>query len=79
MTGDWDDRPVKDGGCLLGSGGFGVVFRGSMGGTDVAVKKLNAVSQQRSEIMFYLLWLTEKVDRFHVSATCILLLNERRQ
>uniref|UniRef100_A0A8C1V7L7 Interleukin-1 receptor-associated kinase 4 n=1 Tax=Cyprinus carpio TaxID=7962 RepID=A0A8C1V7L7_CYPCA len=36
MTGGWDDRPVKDGGCLLGTGGFGVVFRGSMGGTDVA-------------------------------------------
>lgn len=55
MTGDWDDRPVSDGGCRLGAGGFGVVFRGSMGDTLVAVKKLNPVSQQRSEIIFNLL------------------------
>uniref|UniRef100_A0A673K1I5 Interleukin-1 receptor-associated kinase 4 n=1 Tax=Sinocyclocheilus rhinocerous TaxID=307959 RepID=A0A673K1I5_9TELE len=42
MTSGWDERPVKHGGCLLGAGGFGVVFRGSVcGGTDVAVKKLN--------------------------------------
>uniref|UniRef100_A0A8C2JNP4 Interleukin-1 receptor-associated kinase 4 n=1 Tax=Cyprinus carpio TaxID=7962 RepID=A0A8C2JNP4_CYPCA len=49
MTGGWDDRPVKDGGCLLGTGGFGVVFRGSMGGTDVAVKKLNPMDDSSLE------------------------------
>lgn len=41
ITSDWDDRPLVDGGCRLGSGGFGVVFRGRMGDTYVAVKKLN--------------------------------------
>lgn len=49
MTSDWDDRPVKDGGCLLGSGGFGVVFRGSMGGTHIAVKKLNPLDNSSLE------------------------------
>ncbi|CAM4733686.1 unnamed protein product [Leuciscus chuanchicus] len=41
ITSDWDDRPLVDGGCRLGSGGFGVVFRGRIGDTYVAVKKLN--------------------------------------
>ncbi|XP_056307222.1 interleukin-1 receptor-associated kinase 4 [Danio aesculapii] len=41
MTQHWDERPLADGGCRLGSGGFGVVFRGRMGDKHVAVKKLN--------------------------------------
>lgn len=41
MTEHWDERPLSDGGCRLGSGGFGVVFRGRMGDKHVAVKKLN--------------------------------------
>ncbi|KAI2648666.1 Interleukin-1 receptor-associated kinase 4 [Labeo rohita] len=49
MTGDWDDRPVSDGGCRLGAGGFGVVFRGSMGDTLVAVKKLNPLDDSSPE------------------------------
>lgn len=49
MTSDWDDRPLRDGGCWLGSGGFGVVFRGSMGGTHVAVKKLNPLDGSSPE------------------------------
>ncbi|XP_073687446.1 interleukin-1 receptor-associated kinase 4-like [Garra rufa] len=49
MTGDWDDRPVTDGGCRLGSGGFGIVFRGSMGDSLVAVKKLNALDDSSPE------------------------------
>ncbi|KAF4094722.1 hypothetical protein G5714_023800 [Onychostoma macrolepis] len=49
MTSDWDDRPVKDGGCLLGSGGFGLVFRGFMGGTHIAVKKLNPLDNSSVE------------------------------
>ncbi|XP_067292352.1 interleukin-1 receptor-associated kinase 4 isoform X1 [Pseudorasbora parva] len=49
ITGNWDDRPLKDGGCRLGSGGFGVVFRGRMGDTYVAVKKLNPVDDGSPE------------------------------
>ncbi|XP_048015067.1 interleukin-1 receptor-associated kinase 4 [Megalobrama amblycephala] len=49
ITGDWDDRPVSDGGCRLGAGGFGVVFRGWMGDTYVAVKKLNPMDDGSPE------------------------------
>ncbi|XP_043084215.1 interleukin-1 receptor-associated kinase 4 isoform X2 [Puntigrus tetrazona] len=49
MTGGWDERPLRAGGRLLGSGGFGVVFRGSVGGADVAVKKLNPLNDSSLE------------------------------
>ncbi|XP_072528269.1 interleukin-1 receptor-associated kinase 4 [Salminus brasiliensis] len=41
ITGSWDERPVLDGGRRLGEGGFGVVFKGLLSSTPVAVKKLN--------------------------------------
>ncbi|TRY56267.1 hypothetical protein DNTS_028383, partial [Danionella cerebrum] len=49
MTQGWDDRPVTDGGCRLGSGGFGVVYRGQMRDTYVAVKKLNEICDNSHE------------------------------
>ncbi|XP_056108559.1 interleukin-1 receptor-associated kinase 4 [Rhinichthys klamathensis goyatoka] len=51
ITSDWDERPLVDGGCRLGSGGFGVVFRGRMGDSYVAVKKLNPMDDGSLEDM----------------------------
>ncbi|XP_066523376.1 interleukin-1 receptor-associated kinase 4 [Hoplias malabaricus] len=41
MTGNWDDKPVAEGGRRLGEGGFGTVFKGLLCSKPVAVKKLN--------------------------------------
>ncbi|XP_030629751.1 interleukin-1 receptor-associated kinase 4 [Chanos chanos] len=43
ITGNWDERPVSQGGCRLGEGGFGIVFKGIRRDTYVAVKKLHAM------------------------------------
>ncbi|KAI1308635.1 Interleukin-1 receptor-associated kinase 4 [Halotydeus destructor] len=41
-TGQFEDRYVKDGGCKLGEGAFGSVFRAKVDGNEVAVKSLKS-------------------------------------
>ncbi|XP_077425597.1 interleukin-1 receptor-associated kinase 4 [Vanacampus margaritifer] len=43
MTRNFDERPTSDGGCRLGEGGFGTVFKGFLRDKPVAVKKLNPI------------------------------------
>ncbi|XP_013361141.1 PREDICTED: interleukin-1 receptor-associated kinase 4 isoform X2 [Chinchilla lanigera] len=43
VTNDFDERPVSLGGNKMGEGGFGVVYKGCVNDTAVAVKKLAAM------------------------------------
>ena len=46
-TNNFDQRPLFQGGCKLGEGGFGPVFRGKLKFTDVAIKIMRSTPKVR--------------------------------
>ncbi|XP_039988417.1 interleukin-1 receptor-associated kinase 4 isoform X3 [Xiphias gladius] len=56
ITGNFDDRPMSDGGSRLGEGGFGTVYKGLLNDKPVAVKKLNQmddIASDELQVQFY--------------------------
>ncbi|XP_061677627.1 interleukin-1 receptor-associated kinase 4 isoform X1 [Syngnathoides biaculeatus] len=49
ITRNFDERPTSDGGCRLGEGGFGTVFKGFLRDKPVAIKKLNLIDDLSSD------------------------------
>ncbi|MEJ1271323.1 interleukin-1 receptor-associated kinase 4 [Cricetulus griseus] len=49
ITNNFDERPVSVGGNRMGEGGFGVVYKGCVNNTTVAVKKLGAMVEISTE------------------------------
>ncbi|XP_012966470.1 interleukin-1 receptor-associated kinase 4 [Mesocricetus auratus] len=49
ITNNFDERPVSVGGNRMGEGGFGVVYKGRLNDTAVAVKKLGAMVEISTE------------------------------
>ncbi|XP_021516475.1 interleukin-1 receptor-associated kinase 4 isoform X1 [Meriones unguiculatus] len=49
ITNNFDERPVSVGGNRMGEGGFGVVYKGCVDNTPVAVKKLGAMVEISTE------------------------------
>lgn len=49
ITNNFDERPVSVGGSRMGEGGFGVVYKGCVNSTPVAVKKLGAMAEISTE------------------------------
>lgn len=48
-TKNFNQTPVQQGGCKLGEGGFGPVFRGTLKFTDVAIKILRHTPKVSAE------------------------------